>query len=248
MTQKYRLLVCLIIAICGSQLAAQSMIPGDTTQLVVVLAQDWESGVGQLCLLERTETAWQQCGAAWPVTLGENGLGWGRGLIARPGTVPIKREGDGKAPAGLFTIAARLYGYAERPPAQVTLPYVQLTTSWIGVDDPKSRYYNRVFNQRSVPAPDWDSYEEMRRRDQLYQWVIVIEHNVENTEPGAGSCIFFHLWHGPTTPTAGCTAMSEENMVRLACWLKATSKPLLLQLPVALYQEWRLPPPHLLEK
>ena len=39
------------------------------------------------------------------VSLGRTGLAWGLGLHpADPGQGPVKREGDGKAPAGVFAL------------------------------------------------------------------------------------------------------------------------------------------------
>ena len=64
--------------------------------------------------------------------------------------------------------------------------------------------------------------------DGLYRWGIVVGHNPAN-QPGAGSCIFIHLWRGPGQPTAGCTAMSEENLPRILAWLDPALDPRLVQ-------------------
>ncbi|HEX3009156.1 MAG TPA: hypothetical protein VHO90_16250, partial [Bacteroidales bacterium] len=62
---------------------------------------------------------------------------------------------------------------------------------------------------------------------------------------GGGSCIFLHVWSGPESFTAGCTSMSLENMKRLALWMDANKKPVLVQLTHDLYsrfkQQWNLP-------
>ena len=70
----------------------------------------------------------------------------------------------------------------------------------------------------------------MLRKDSLYEWVIVIDHNTAGTAE-AGSCIFMHRWLGPNRGTAGCTAMAPEELFALARWLDAAAHPLLLQLP-----------------
>ncbi|KAB0484205.1 D-alanyl-D-alanine dipeptidase [Pseudomonas reinekei] len=93
-------------------------------------------------------------------------------------------------------------------------------------------------------ANDWNSSERMRRRDDLYRQGIVIEHNTP-ASPAAGSCIFFHIWRGPTVPTRGCTAMDPTDIARLFDWLAPRQSPLLVQLPEAQYRQlraqWGLP-------
>ena len=74
----------------------------------------------------------------------------------------------------------------------------------------------------------------MRRSDDLYKWGIVVEHN-RTAMPGAGSCIFLHVWKGPASPTAGCTAMPENELVKLLRWLDPAAHPILVQMPRAKY-------------
>jgi D-alanyl-D-alanine dipeptidase len=85
----------------------------------------------------------------------------------------------------------------------------------------------------------------MARPDDLYKWVINIEQNFPDVKAGCGSCIFFHVWRKPNSPTEGCTAMSETNIVTLLKWLDPQSEPLLVQLPKTVYaskkKAWGLP-------
>ena len=60
--------------------------------------------------------------------------------------------------------------------------------------------------------------EKMLRDDGLYKWGVFVEHNPA-AAPGAGSCIFLHIWKDSTTPTTGCTAMAEKDLVKLLRWL-----------------------------
>ena len=83
----------------------------------------------------------------------------------------------------------------------------------------------------------------MRRPDDLYTWVIDIAHNPDRT-PGAGSCIFLHVWSGPGSATVGCTAMAEPALATLLASLDAHAVYVLL--PSAEYNAlaaaWQLPP------
>lgn len=235
-----RFLLCgwlLLILCAGGHVFGQPELPPDCRQLVVVTSASWDTQEATLCCLEKTPSGWRPALAAWPVIIGKNGLGWGRGLHAA-GVGPVKKEGDRKAPAGLFTLEKRLYGYAEKAPMATKLAYLQTSKDWLWIDDPASGHYNRMV-QKSITDCDWNSFEEMRRDDDLYKWMLVVEHNARPIVPGCGSCISIHLWHSPQTPTAGCTAMSEENLLRLIAWLDPRLNPLLLQLPQAVYDKWR---------
>jgi D-alanyl-D-alanine dipeptidase len=70
----------------------------------------------------------------------------------------------------------------------------------------------------------------MRRTDDLYKWGIFVAHNPAAT-PGAGSCIFIHIWRSSSAATVGCTAMPEPDLVRLLKWLDPAADPILIQMP-----------------
>ena len=86
-------------------------------------------------------------------------MAWGLGLHAKPTGGPHKKEGDEKAPAGLFRLTAA-FGYSTKPPG-VMLPYIHARPGVEAVDDPHSRYYNRIVDRARVAKPDWHSSEKM---------------------------------------------------------------------------------------
>ena len=163
------------------------------------------------------------------MTLGHKGLAWGAGehRVEMPAGFRLKREGDLCSPAGVFRIPFA-FGLAPAERAGwLRLPYTPLTADIVGVDDPKSHHYNLVVDRTKV-EPDWDSDEPMVRRGLLYEWGAFIGHNPDRV-PGVGSCIFFHLWTGPGQGTAGCTAMSAEDLRAVLAWLDPAKHPLLVQ-------------------
>jgi hypothetical protein len=85
----------------------------------------------------------------------------------------------------------------------------------------------------------------MRRDDDLYRWVIAVEHNTRDTRPGEGSCIFLHVWRAAGSPTAGCTAAAEPHVAELMRWLRPEDRPVLVQLTRELHARlrdlWGLP-------
>jgi L,D-peptidoglycan transpeptidase YkuD (ErfK/YbiS/YcfS/YnhG family) len=94
-----------------------------------------------------------------------------------------------------------------------------------------------------VGVKDWKTSELMRRIEP-YRWGAVVGHNWKQV-PGAGSCIFLHVWEAPGVATSGCTAMPEERMLRVLRWLDQRKTPILVQLPFDEYRRlqtaWKLP-------
>lgn len=253
-----RILVCLIVSTFIFFTAAQAKEPhafASSTQMLVVTTDTWDSPQGTLRRYERERPGnpWQPVGQPITVMVGNAGLGWGTGLLKPPApdthdpmtNDPVKKEGDGKAPAGVFRLS-KAFGYAPQQQPGWKMPYISLTPSIECVDDEKSKFYNTLVDTTTI-SPDWGSHEneKMRRSDDLYRWGILVEHNANPPAKGDGSCIFMHIWKGPAQPTVGCTAMPQADMEVLLGWLDPARKPLLVQLPAAQYQKlghrWNLP-------
>ena len=217
-------------------------------QLLLVVADDWASTTALLRRFERTlpGSEWTPVGEAFKVSLGQSGLAWGIGLhreVSAEG--PAKHEGDRRAPAGAFAITA-LFGRADNALAHsAKLPYLAATNDLKAIDDPASRHYNQIVEQNALAEIDWVSHEDMLRGDERYAIGAVVAHNSPLPIPGAGSCIFIHVWHSENVPTAGCTAGALADIAELCAWLDGASSPLLVQLPRAEYARyqvaWALP-------
>jgi L,D-peptidoglycan transpeptidase YkuD (ErfK/YbiS/YcfS/YnhG family) len=246
------LLVALLFLMSESKYSANplpgSMIPlRGSRQCLLVITPSWSSTRGILTVFTRgaDDATWIQRGGKIPVVLGKNGLAWGRGLASVQGFHgSVKKEGDERAPAGIFRLSSA-FGYAPAAEARdIKLPYVAITSQSEAIDDPASRYYNQLVERSRIPVPDWRSSEKMRRADNVYRWGVVVDHNTPPTK-GAGSCIFLHVWRGPASVTAGCTAMAEHNLKALIAWLDPPDNPVLVQLPfeefVRLRSDWQLP-------
>lgn len=214
----------------------------DSSQAMVVTAPDWNSVDGSLQRYEKIDGHWEQVGTNVAVVVGKNGIAWDGTLdIALPGAPPVKKEGDGRSPAGVFAIGEG-FGFAPSAP-DLKLPYRPLTDYIECVDDASSESYNQVVDRDEIPHPDWNSSEKMRTVD-AYKEGAVVNYNDQQV-PGAGSCIFMHIWKGPGHGTAGCTAMDEGKLQEMLNWLDPSKKPVLIQLPAAMYKEvkdsWKLP-------
>jgi hypothetical protein len=162
--------------------------------------------------------------AAPELALGGAGYGWGDGLHGRGAPPrregPIKREGDRRSPAGVFSLGT-VYGYAATASA-LRLPYRQATADTRCVDDPGSAHYNQIVSIAET-GERWRSAELMRRHDDLYELALEIEHNRSPVRAGHGSCIFAHVWAGPDVAVTGCTGFAKPDLRRLLEWLKPRS-------------------------
>jgi L,D-peptidoglycan transpeptidase YkuD (ErfK/YbiS/YcfS/YnhG family) len=133
-----------------------------------------------------------------------------------------KREGDGKTPSGIYPLKLT-FGYDES--IKTKMPYRQSLADDIWVDDVNADDYNRWTKKLETHAT---SYEIMKREDNLYKYGVVIEYNTNPVTKGNGSAIFLHIWKGKDIPTAGCVAVSEENILKILEWLDPAASPLII--------------------
>jgi L,D-peptidoglycan transpeptidase YkuD (ErfK/YbiS/YcfS/YnhG family) len=234
---------------------APTPIPAGSRQLIRVLSDSWSAVPARLQRFERrnAQSSWQPIGREIPVVVGKKGMGWGRGLhpVADASTGEFRKEGDKRAPAGIFSLGS-VFGIAR--PAEVSwlrMPYQELTASIRCIGANESQHYNRLVDLTAIKK-DWhnDSDNEDMRRDAIrdeaaYRWGLVVNHNTPDTDRVSGSCIFIHLWKGDGSGTSGCTALSGPEIENLIRWLDANKQPLLVQLPQPEYQRlrarWQLP-------
>jgi L,D-peptidoglycan transpeptidase YkuD (ErfK/YbiS/YcfS/YnhG family) len=221
-----------------------SPIPAETRQMVLSISPNWTTPTARVRLYERTPgSAWKPVGEAVAASLGKTGLAWGRGLHPEDVVGTHKKEGDGKSPAGIFELRLAT-GYSKGAPPGTHLTWREATPTLRCVDDPKSRYYNRLVDEAAV-VKDWSSAEDMRRTDDLYRLVVWVGHNDSPPVPDEGSCIFLHLRADASATTAGCTAFDSKVMERLLQFLDPAARPVLVQLPLGTYRtlapEWGLP-------
>lgn len=226
-------------------------------QLILVITDNWQVNNGNLYTFtkqnnmkkENQDQKWEKSAPlmlSTKVTIGKKGLAWGIGLHPKQQGIH-KIEGDGKAPAGIFSLG-NAFGYLDN--ILTGLTYQAMNKNDFCIDVKGSPYYNQLVNSSIVGEKAIKGSTEGMRRDihykgdQRYKKGIFVKHNEENID-AAGSCIFMHVWKAKDIPTSGCTAMTEKNMDRLLSWLDADKKPLYIALPMAQYQalksRWFLP-------
>jgi D-alanyl-D-alanine dipeptidase len=212
-------------------------------QLLLVVTPDWNTVQGELRRFQRATSRgpWQAVGVAGSIVVGKNGTAWDP--LAEPVVVgPTKREGDGRSPAGVFSLG-KAFGYAPAKEAGwLKLEYLPVVEGIECVDDPASSVYNQIVDRRTVRTPDWNSSEKMREAGEAYRWGMVVNYNTPAVSK-RGSCIFLHIGGGQGT--AGCTAMAPDLLRNVMAWIDPERQPVLVQLPRAAYEvlrgSWSLP-------
>jgi L,D-peptidoglycan transpeptidase YkuD (ErfK/YbiS/YcfS/YnhG family) len=217
-------------------------------QLIIVLAPDWESSNGYLYRFKRHSAAddWHKVGSAIHAFLGKNGLAWGRGeFFLEEEPLLKKEEGDLKTPAGVFKLGS-LFGLSQNQTLiSPKMSFIEIDEHLVCVDDPKSKYYNRLIYRNQVDDIDWQSSEEMFLMKDLYDLGLVIEHNIDPTVPNCGSAIFMHKASIHDPYTKGCIALKDHDLVKVLSWIEDKAHPRIVQLPKNEYkkriEDWGLP-------
>ena len=216
----------LLIFFISLQLYASTIIPLETKQLLLVSATDFNTSIASMQVYEFSDHKWKKVFKPMQVNLGRTGLAWGKGIIpfAHKEEEPLKKEGDGKSPAGLFSLDF-FFGYEQN---DFKYPYIQANEQTLCIDDVGSSYYNQII-EHTNPA-QFKSFEYMKRDDKQYKLGISVGHNKSNQQMH-GSCIFIHIQRKQNSPTAGCTSLEENELLKVMRWLDKAKHPLLLQLP-----------------
>lgn len=262
MTTKTRLAIVVAVLAAGAPASAggarrvsAAALLANARQLLVVTTSDWNTVTGTLTVYERPAAgdwapARPPAGEKLPaggiaIVVGKNGTAWDASFTG-PLAGPIKAEGDGRSPAGVFSLGTA-FGFAPAADARwLKWPYAEITPTLECVDDPASGHYNTLVDRASPAVEvDWKSSEKMREIAPAYHWGVVVEHNTAPAVPGRGSCVFLHIGGSGGRGTAGCTAMDETALRTVMRWLDPDASPVLVQMPVEAYARlrsaWNLP-------
>lgn len=207
-------LVAVVLSSCGAPTvptACKTSLDG-VTQLVVVLTDTMTHADATITVLRRSDTvndtAWAPMNKPYAAVVGRAGLGWGNGFEAlRRGPEAVKREGDQRTPAGLYTVGPT-FGHGDSPwPGHLKLQ----GGDHVCVDDVKSKYYGQIVPRQKIGANT--SAEDMGAIA-VYERGLVVDYP-PNADKKSGSCIFFHIWQKPGEATAGCIASQDTQIAKL---------------------------------
>lgn len=126
------------------------------------------------------------------------------------GLVADKKEGDGGTPVARMALKTLYYRPDRMDPPVTFLGRAPILPDMGWCDEPASPAYNRL-----VKLPFDGSHERMWRDDHAYDLCVILGWNLDRPVPGRGSAIFFHLAKEDYSPTEGCIAVSQADMLTI---------------------------------
>lgn len=141
-----------------------------------------------------------------------------------------KYEGDGCSPIGIFSLGI-FFGTEENPEFDPSIEYKKVDENdyWLSENNPEE--YNVWKRKEGGPDINWTNYEKLKIKE--YKYSAVINYNIDSATKivGAGSAIFLHVI-GDSGRTSGCTATSEENLLKILRWIKKDKNAIIIQAPL----------------
>ena len=189
------------------QIASANKQSQNFDQLIVVFNQNAADASASLVGLEKKKGKWLVQFKAIKASVGRNGIA----------NKDAKVEGDGKSPNGIFELG-RVFGYDELGPT--SLDYTQSTSEDKWIDDAEAEDYNTYVRGNTAAK----SFEHLKLNSIDYKYCMVIEYNTKPVIKGKGSAIFFHVADEKYTPTSGCVAIEENDMLNYLQWLMPNKK------------------------
>ena len=95
-------------------------------------------------------------------------------------------------------------------PPRTALPISPLSPRDGWCDDPAHPLYNRPLR-----LPHEARHEELWRTDRVYDLIVILGHNDAPVVPGLGSAVFLHVAQPNYAPTAGCVAVSADDLLAI---------------------------------
>ncbi len=138
---------------------------------------------------------------------GQSRCALGKGGVAAMGA---KREGDGATPAGLWPLRRLFYRPDRLNAPRTRLPVTALEPSDGWCDAPGDAAYNQAV---TLPYPA--SAEHLWRDDGVYDLIVVLGYNDAPVVTGCGSAIFLHVARPDYSPTEGCVALAEADLLEV---------------------------------
>jgi L,D-peptidoglycan transpeptidase YkuD (ErfK/YbiS/YcfS/YnhG family) len=189
---------------------------GSATQIITVTAVSGSSTTAKLAAWAKSGNQWRRVAGPYLAHLGANGVG-------------KTSERMSRTPAGSFTMT-QAFGYYGNPGTK--LPYHRTAPADFWVEQVGNKYYNRLRACPSMSASvcgfiPGNPSEHLAYELPYYNYAVVIDYNTANApggiKQGAGSGFFLHVTDG--TPTAGCVAITQPQLLQLMKWISPNAHP-----------------------
>lgn len=195
---------------------------GSAAQAIIVTSNNCTDTKGIFEAYEKDGACWKQVFSSRVCCLGEHGISEDR------------HEGDGTTPSGIYTFGTA-FGYGGNPGTKMPYKFSSPDDYWVSGKTLDT--YNVWITRKGGPDPAWGaSGFERLNAEGVYKYGAVINFNTGDNfggdgSPkvvGKGSGIFFHCARPAMTPTAGCVALPESDVVSVLRWLDPACNPVII--------------------
>ena len=139
--------------------------------------------------------------------------------VGKRGVNLKKKEGDFITPIGLYKIKYILYrkDRIKQIPSKLRKITIKKNMGWC--DDPKSKQYNKLVN-----LPFSYSCEQLFKKENIYDIILVLNYNMNPIKKDKGSAIFVHVAKKNYEKTRGCVAVKKLDLLRILKEIKVKTK------------------------
>jgi L,D-peptidoglycan transpeptidase YkuD (ErfK/YbiS/YcfS/YnhG family) len=135
--------------------------------------------------------------------------------LGKAGIGKKKIEGDNITPKGTFKIIKIYYRSDRIKKIKSKFKLIKIKKNIAWCDDPQSRNYNQL-----IKLPSKYSYENLFKKNNIYDLILVLNFNINPIIKNRGSAIFIHVAKINYKPTAGCIALKKDHLIKLVNNLK----------------------------
>ena len=140
-------------------------------------------------------------------TVGKRGIGY------------KKKEGDFITPIGKYKIKYILYRKDRTKKIQSKLRKITIKKNMGWCNDPKSKQYNKLIN-----LPFNYSYEQLFKKENVYDIILVLNYNMRPIKKDKGSAIFIHVAKKNYRRTQGCVAVKKSDLLKILKEIKINTR------------------------
>ena len=139
--------------------------------------------------------------------------------LGKSGIGNKKTERDNITPKGNFRILKIYYRKDRLKKLSSKYKLIEITKNMGWCDDSKSKKYNQL-----IKLPTKYGHENLYRRDNIYDLILVLNYNMKPTIKNKGSAIFIHVAKKKYKKTAGCIALKKVDLMYLVEEIKRNTK------------------------
>ena len=131
-------------------------------------------------------------------------------FVGKNGIGSKKREGDLITPKGKFKLKRVFYKKRALNSIKTRIPKTEIKKNFAWCTDSNNKRYNSL-----ISKPMGCEYEDLFRKDNLYDIIIILDYNYTSPIKYRGSAIFLHCSETKTKYTEGCLAMEKNDLLEL---------------------------------